>query len=104
MGLKKGTTNNLKGRPKGVKNKVNKELRQMIVDFLSKNLESVQKIFNQLNPRDKVKFILELLPYGLPKYNPVEKKPEEDQLQGKTFFQMINEQMIAKSKGTNSAE
>ena len=45
MGLKKGQTNNPAGRPKGTINKANRELRDMIKDFLAENLENFQRAF-----------------------------------------------------------
>ena len=45
MGLKKGQTNNPAGRPKGAINKANRELRDMIKDFLVENLENFQRAF-----------------------------------------------------------
>ena len=37
MGLRKGQTNNAKGRPKGTQNKVNADLRSWITDLLQDN-------------------------------------------------------------------
>jgi len=51
------------GRPKGAINKVNKELREMIKDFLTENLENIQEEFANLDTKDKLKFISDVLPF-----------------------------------------
>ncbi len=67
MGLKKGQTNNPAGRPAGVPNKASGELRQSINDFLEKNFSQVQKDMAKLAPKDRIKFYIDLLAFGLPK-------------------------------------
>lgn len=66
-GLKPGNTNNKNGRPKGTINKINKELREKINDFLDGNFEKVKADFLKLEPKDRLKFYTELLPYSIPK-------------------------------------
>jgi len=66
MGLKKGTTNNPNGRKKGVPNKISIDLRQAINDFAQSNFNQLQKDFEVLEPKDRVKFYLDLLKYTLP--------------------------------------
>ena len=41
-------------------------------DFLKENLENFQEEFANLDTKDKLKFIADILPYGLPKYQPTE--------------------------------
>ena len=67
MGLQKGKTNNPNGRPAGSPNKVTKELRTIINDFLNDNIEKVQKDFSKLQPRDRVRLFIDLLQYAIPK-------------------------------------
>ncbi|MCB2197651.1 MAG: hypothetical protein KQH79_17460 [Bacteroidetes bacterium] len=58
---------NRRGRPKGSKNKVNKELKAIIKDFLESNWKNIEKDFKELSPRDKMKFYTDLMPYVVPK-------------------------------------
>ena len=98
MGLKKGQTNNPAGRPKGSINKVNKELREMIKDFLTENLENFQEEFVNLDTKDKLKFIADILPYGLPKYQPTEVEKKENYVgSSENIFYKINQHL--KDKG-----
>ena len=95
MGLKKGQTNNPAGRPKGSINKANKELREMIKDFLTENLENFQEEFANLDTKDKLKFIADILPYGLPKYQPAEMEKKENNVKvPDNIFQQINQKLI----------
>jgi len=66
MGLKKGMTNNPKGRPKGAANKVSTSMRERINTFLDENFDLVQEDFKKLDPKDKLLFYTKLLAFGLP--------------------------------------
>jgi len=68
----KGHTNNPNGRPKGSQNRITKELKSGIMSFLQNNWEGVQSDFDQLEPRDKLTFILKLLEYALPKQRSID--------------------------------
>lgn len=67
MGLHKGQTNNKEGRPIGAVNKVTKELRQRINDFLSENWEQVAIDFSELQPKERLHFYEKLMQYSIPK-------------------------------------
>jgi hypothetical protein len=67
MPYKKGETGNPAGRGRGVKNKLDTELRQLINDFLGRRWPDIEKSFDKLSDKDKVTFYRELLQYRLPK-------------------------------------
>ena len=99
MGLPKGKTNNYLGRPKGSLNSVNRDLREMIGEILAGNFAEIDKFMNELEPRDKMKFILELLPYCLPKIEAVtfdKVKPQEEKT-----LSLIDQMNDYLSKGYN---
>jgi hypothetical protein len=64
------------GRTKGTPNKTTKELRDLINQFVCDNIATMQKDFDQLEPKDKLKFIDRMLNYILPKLS-VEPTPIE---------------------------
>lgn len=66
MGLKKGMTNNTKGRPKGKPNKTTEEIRTMIQNFISDNLDTLQEDFDKLDSKDRLVFIERILKQVLP--------------------------------------
>ena len=80
MGLRKGMTNNRKGKPKGAVNKLSKDLRQTITGFLQDHWPEVEKEFTKLKGRDKVNFYRDLLQYSIPKMQAVAVELEFNQL------------------------
>lgn len=54
-------------KPKGASNKLQGEIKQKITDFLAGKLESLEEVYSQVTPRDKLRFLGELLGYVLPK-------------------------------------
>lgn len=69
MGLQKGQTNNLNGRPKGSKNKVTGDVKKFVQDILSKNCAQIQKDLQEVDAPTRLKFFVSLLPYVIPKQN-----------------------------------
>lgn len=63
MGLKKGMTNNLAGRTPGALNKIGKDLRMNISDFLNDNFDDFVKAYNKLEGKDKVSAYIDLIPF-----------------------------------------
>jgi hypothetical protein len=66
MGLKKGHTNNPDGRPKGTQNRTTQEIKQLFVEFLDKNIDTMQKDFERLEPKDRLYFIEKMAKLILP--------------------------------------
>ena len=64
-------TNNRNGRRKGAVNKLSKDMRQTITDFLQNNWPEIEKEFCKLKGRDKVNFYRDLLQYSIPKMQAV---------------------------------
>ncbi len=67
MGLKKGTTNNPKGRPKGTPNKTTSELKEWVNNLLDKNKIQFEKDLKAVEPEKRLAIIEKLLQYSLPK-------------------------------------
>lgn len=55
------------GKPKGAKNKVNGQMRDLIQQLFDDNFEKIQQDLEELEPKDRLKFLSDLLPYLLPK-------------------------------------
>lgn len=55
------------GRPIGAKNKSTVLIRNRILTLFDGNFEKVQKDLDSLKPKDRLKFLTDLLPYLLPK-------------------------------------
>ncbi len=64
--LTKGQTNNPLGRPKGRTNKMTGELKNVVKDFLTGNINNFHRHFSNLSSEDYVKNYIALLKYSIP--------------------------------------
>lgn len=71
MGLKRGMTNNPGGKPPGTLNKLSRDMKQTIHEFLTGNWPEVEREFHKLNGKDKLNFYKDLMQYDLPKMQAV---------------------------------
>jgi len=55
------------GRKAGTPNKTTQEIRDFMQSFLSEKFESLDEVFEQLEPKDKINAIIKMLPYLVPK-------------------------------------
>ena len=101
MPFEKGNSGNPDGRPKGTNNKLTKQLRETINDFLETNFESVIQDFEKLTPKERLKFYCELLQYGLPKLQAVQMETEFEKLSDEQLNYIINE-LMKKNKPQNT--
>ena len=67
MGLKKGQTNNPRGRPKGKPNKATTDLRTFINELLQDNLDLIVSDLGRLESRDRLQILEKLMQYVIPK-------------------------------------
>lgn len=70
MGFEKGNT--LGGKKKGTKNKVTKAVKQGFEKLLNDNLNGLQSDLESLKPSERLKIILDLANYVLPKMKAIE--------------------------------
>ena len=63
---------NLKGRPKNSLNKNTNAVKECFTTLLECNLEQLQEDINQLKPYERIKIMLELANYLIPKMKSVE--------------------------------
>jgi hypothetical protein len=69
MPFKKGISGNPNGRKAGSPNKITKEVRTALKDFIETNTDNLQVLFDELDAKQKLQFYADLLPYVVPKLN-----------------------------------
>lgn len=79
MGLPKGKTNNQAGRPKGTPNKTTAEIREAFQKLISNNLPKLEADLDELEPRDRVKFIIEFTKFVLPSLRATQVNDQREQ-------------------------
>ena len=62
----KGQSGNPGGRPEGSKNKSTQKIRESIQLIVENNIESIQDSLDLMNPKDKMKFMIDLMKLVLP--------------------------------------
>jgi hypothetical protein len=77
MPFDKGNTLS-KGRPKGAPNKTTAELRLMINQIISTNLETIQEDIKKLTPKNRIDVIINLLQYVTPKMKTTNTNTEDE--------------------------
>ena len=60
------------GRDAGTPNKLTNELRKLLKNILSKEIEKIPDLLEKLDNKDRLDMIIKLIPYVLPKVEPVQ--------------------------------
>jgi Family of unknown function (DUF5681) len=74
MPFTKGASGNSEGRPKGRANKTTAELRQIIQTIVEKNIKTIQTDLLALEPHDRLRIIIQLAEFAIPKMQRIEIK------------------------------
>lgn len=89
MGFEKG--NKLGGRKVGSKGKANQDIREAFKDILIDNLDKLNDDVKQLEPRDRIKAILDISNYILPKLRSTDKIIEVQELKNFNIKDLYND-------------
>jgi hypothetical protein len=65
------------GRPKGSVNKSSNEIRETFQLLLENNIEKIQEDLNELDPKDRIKLLLDLSSFIIPKMKSVDLKADK---------------------------
>lgn len=86
---KEGKSGNPNGRPKGAKNKIGGDLREMISEFLKDQFPVIVEDFKKLKPREKAKIYGDLLQYGLPRLQSISMETQLESLTDEQLTELM---------------
>jgi len=101
MGLKKGQTNNPRGRPKGKPNKATTDMRTWINELLNDNRDLFIKDLGSIEPYQRVAVFEKLFGYVVPKMQAVTAQVDLNSLSDAQLDMLIME--ITKNWGDGKA-
>ena len=70
MRFQKG--NKMGGRTTGSKNRVNQPIRDKFLELLETNMERMQKDLDELEPKERIKLLLDMASFCIPKLKAIE--------------------------------
>ena len=105
MAFKKGQSGNPSGRKPGVSNKITKELRDRIKDFLEGKWSQIEDDFDALESKDRVALFEKLLQYILPRMSAVDLDADIDmKLLSEEALDGLAERILTKNRSNDRNE
>lgn len=86
------------GRPKGSKNKKTDDIRTFFIDFVHRNKEQLQAAFDELDAKDKFKYLMDLSKFILPSLKAVEFGNILDELTEEQFSDLMEKLKVEYSQ------
>jgi len=68
----KGKTNNPNGRPKGVPNKISRDIKGFLKEVVEMNMSKIKKDIKELEPKDRLLILEKFMQYIIPKQKTVD--------------------------------
>ena len=101
--FKKGQSGNPSGRKPGVSNKITKELRARIKDFLEGKWSQIEDDFDALESKDRVALFEKLLQYILPRMSAVDLDADIDmKLLSEEALDGLAERILTKNRSNDN--
>lgn len=83
------------GRVNGTPNKLTAELKSILKNVIEKEIRAIPKQLKALEPKDRLDIVIKLLPYVLPKIEPIAEMESEKPIVN--FYQKIEEALYKSS-------
>jgi hypothetical protein len=74
------------GRQKGTANKLTQSMREIVSDILKSELESIKETLESVEPKERLAFIVKLLPYSMPQYTSITYENKEGEKKERSVF------------------
>lgn len=98
MSFVKGQSGNPKGREKGSKNRATTELRDFFRDLLEQNREQIVEDLAAIDPLSRLRIIVELSSFVLPKLASVQAEVQADVQQRLSLYNKLDELSIIRDE------
>ena len=82
------------GRQKGTSNKVTQDVRALLKELVSKEISNIDNLLKDAEPKDRLEFIVRLLPYTLPKFEDTVFNESQETKPKQSFLDFINQQVL----------
>lgn len=97
MAFSKGRSGNPKGRPRGAKGKAPAILAEQVRHLVEDNIEQLKTDLKTLSPADRVKAIIKLLDFVLPKCSKIETEvrnsmKQMNQIEAREFIRQLDKE------------
>ena len=89
--MKKGHTNNPKGRPKGKPNKITQDMRGWLTAIIAKNRKQMEKDLKKLEPKERLQILEKLMQYVVPKQQAVSAEIDLNKLTDEQLDAVVSE-------------
>lgn len=80
------------GRKMGTPNRISNDIRKKIEDIILGLSENINQDLQAVLPKERLDFYIKALPYNIPKFNPVDKNPDQVPDWQKEFKNMTHDQ------------
>lgn len=87
------------GRKKGSLNKVTRDTRELLKEILTGELENVHDTLKQAEPKDRLQFIIKILPYTIPQFANINGLPSDESNNNSPgrFMDLLKKQSLIKT-------
>ncbi len=80
------------GRKKGSLNRVTRDTRELLKEILTGELKNIDDTLKQVEPKDRLQFIIKILPYTIPQYANIDLTSGHPSHKPSSFISLLRQQ------------